>query len=356
MPAEPLNVAVIGLGSFGGQMATALAELDEVELVGLADNDPQRGEELAGLLDTSAWTDHRQMLMTTRPAAVFLATPPMPAAELLDECASLRIAVWKDAPLARNLGEAAAWTRRFDRAGLALAVGTQRRFAETYSRARSNLPKLGRVLLARAEYHFDWSGPLRWRADRQSAGGGALLELGFHFADLLVWMLGLPEDVLGLTRRRARAESDPPAAPHDTDDAAQLSLRYPDDALACLQVSRIAGPVRENLHLVGCGGSLDASAHNCTLREAGGNVLDRLNDCSGPAELFRRQARAFLRAVRDEAPRYPASAGESLLTHAVLDAGYLSSRTLTPESPLRQLQLHQLRPEDCLTHSLDTRG
>jgi predicted dehydrogenase len=351
MPPETTPVAVIGLGAFGRQMAEALADLPDADLVGVADRDAQRADDLAEKLGVPAWADNRQMLLSTRPEAVFLATPPMPAGDLLEFCASHGMAVWKEAPLARNLAEAVAIHRRFTRAKLPLLVGVQRRFADAYRRTGELKHRIGNVFLVRAHYLFDWTGPLGWRSDLQSAGGGALLELGCHLVDLLLGLFGLPEEVYALTHRCDAVTGERTLPPHDTDDTACMMLRHAGEAVATAQVSRITGPVSEGLDLHGCGGSIHADADTCTLREASGDVREHVRECNAPADLFRRQAENALRVVREAPDRYPASAGQAVLAHAVLDAAYLSSQTLTPESPLRQLQLHSLRPEDCLRHS-----
>lgn len=356
MDTPELKVALIGLGSFGLRMAEALADLDGAALVGVADRNPQRTAETATRLGTRAFEDNRQLLMATRPDALFLATPPMAAPDLLKACLDLGIHVWKEAPLARSLEEAAAFARRFDAAGLKLAVGTQRRVWPTYRRCRELLPQIGEVFLARSHYLFDWGSELRWRADRKSAGGGAMLELGYHLVDLLTWTLGLPEQVFAATvindPFEDHLDNDPtgrePQPQHDTDDSATAVLRYKSDAMVNVTTSRVTGPASEQLSLHGRNGSITADPEHCILRRTDGTVLDHLAESLQPIEPFLRQAQAFLAAVRDDAKRYPCSARENLLTHAVIEAIYLSAHTGQPESPLDSLHTHGLDPAACL--------
>lgn len=350
MNESTLPVAVIGLGAFGRRTLEALVGGDAVHVVGVADHNAQRVEELGREFDVPAFTDNRQLLLTTRPRAVFLATPPMHVPELLEACLELGIHVWKEAPLGRNLAEAAAFVRQFQQRKLHLAVGTQRRFADAYLRAHQQRERIGEVFLARAHYLFNWGENLRWRADKQSAGGGALLELGYHPIDLLIWLLGLPEQVYGVTAREAPAGArETPRPPHDTDDTASAILRYPNDAMASVVTSRISGPVSEELVLHGSSGSIKASAEDFVLRNSDGDVLDHLRDASPPRDVFRRQSHAFVEAVLAGTPekRCACSAVENVLTHAVIDAVYLSHRTCQPERPIDQLRMHGFEPEDC---------
>ncbi len=357
METRELKVAMIGLGSFGMHMAEALADLDGMTLAGVADRNPQRTADAAARFDTQAFDDNRQLLMATRPDVLFLATPPMAAPDLLKACLDLGIHVWKETPLGRNLEEAAAFTRRFDQAGLKLAVGTQRRVLPAYRRCHELLPQIGKVFLARGHYLFDWGGELSWRADRKSAGGGAMLELGYHLVDLLTWTLGLPEQVFAATVINDPFEASPensrrqPQPQHDTDDSATAVLRYKSDAMANLTASRVTGPASEQFCLHGRYGSITADAERCILRNADGSVLDHLVETVEPIEPFRRQAAQFLAAVRNDESRYPCPARENLLTHAVIDAIYLSAHTGQPESPLDSLHTHGLEPAACLAHT-----
>lgn len=352
---EPIPVAMIGLGSFARRTLDALAGCQSVKIVGAADRDPQQAAQVGREMDVPYYTDNRQMLLGTKPAIVFLATPPMPAMDIMDFCASLGIHVWKEAPLGRNLGEAVSMARRFEDAGLKLAVGTQRRFVETYRHLFDLRTRIGQTFLARAQYFFNWGPDLQWRADIQSAGGGALLELGYHPIDLLVWLLGLPEEVYGLTTcsqtSAGVAESPKIHGPHDTDDTASALLRYKSDAMATLSVSRISGPVSERLALRGRDGSLVASGESCTLRNPDGDVIDHLQDESAPQDIFRRQVESFIQSIATNSEQYQCSALENLMTHAVIEAIYLSNQTCRPESPLRQLEIHGLHPSECLKYA-----
>jgi len=352
MDDERLAVAVIGLGVFGRQTLRALVQGRRTRVVGVADKDPSVAEEAGRELGIPHFSDNRSLLAQSRPAAVFLAVPPMHGPELIETCARRGIHVWKEAPLARTAEEAAAMVRRMEQAKLKFAVGTQRRFAAGYRRAKKQMPRLAPVYLARSHYLFNWGPRLGWRGDRASAGGGALLELGYHCVDLLNWLLGLPEEVYGLSIGGKRvAETGPDGEPlpvYDTDDTAAAVCRWSTGAMATVVTTRTSGPVSEKLHVHGRGGSLAADGESCLLRDSDGNVLDRMEDEPRPLAVFGRQAEAFAQAVIEDAATYECSARENLLNQAVIDAIYLSNRTASPESPRRLLRNCGLEVEDCL--------
>ncbi len=356
MTDEPLPVAVIGAGGFGSNTLSALARMDSVRIVGVSDHRGDAAQRAARDVDAESFTDNRSLLAESRPEAVFLAVPPPAAGDIIAGCAKRGIHVWKELPLARSLGEGADFVRRMEAAGLKFAVGTQRRFATGYRRARRLKGRLGQLFLARAHYLFNWGPNLGWRAD-SSAGGGTLLELGYHMVDLLVSMLDLPEEVYGSGVCGARTSARPTnVPPYDTEDTAAALLRFGNGCMASVVSTRVSGPVSEGLSLHGSDGSIFADSEACVLRDPDGNVLDQVDDDqSDSLAVFRRQAEHFVEAVRTDAKTHECSGWENLLNLAVIEAIYLSDRTSHPESPARLLGTHGIYAEDCLARRSSAR-
>ncbi len=351
---EALAVAVIGVGGFGRWTLAALRASPVVRVVGVSDRDPAIAEQAVRGTEIPHYGDNRSLLAETRPAAVYLAVPPMAAVDLVELCAQRGVHLWKEMPLGRNLDEALSLVRLMEKAKLKFAVGTQRRFAVGYRRAWELRRRLGPVFLGRAHYLFNWGSKLDWRGGRAAAGGGALLELGYHPIDLLTWLLGLPAEVYGHNVRERRAEpageaGGSPVPIYDTDDSAAAILQYPSGCMASVVTTRRSGPVSEELTLHSLNGSLTADSESCLLRDPDGAVLDQANDDGGPLGMFVRQAEAFARSVIGNEKRYECSARENLLTQAAIEAIYLSGRTCQPESPTRLLHTAGLSEEDCLS-------
>jgi predicted dehydrogenase len=323
-------------------------------VVGVSDRNPTAAEQAGRSAGVPAYSDNRSLLAETRPKAVYLAVPPMAGPELIAACAERGIAVWKEPPLARNLDEGIALVRRMQKAGLKLAVGTQRRFATGYRKAWELRDRVGPVFLARAHYLFNRGPELGWRSDKASAGGGALLELGYHSLDLMIWLLGMPDEVYGLSARAGRSRTEQTDGPtervYDTDDTAAALLRFSGGAMASVVTTRSSGPVSEELSLHGRSGSLTANSEMCMLRDPDGNARDGVRSEDGPVAVLRRQAEAFAAAVTSDSPTYECSGLENLLTLAVVEAIYLSDSTSQPENPSRLLASRGFSIEDCLRY------
>jgi predicted dehydrogenase len=350
-----LQVVAVGVGGFGAWTLQALAALREqgvVRVVGVSDVDGAVAKQAGVSLDVPYYTDNRSLLAETRPAAAFLAVPPMAAPDLIATCAERETHVWKELPLARNLEEALAVVRRMEQAQRKLAVGTQWRFAPGYRAAREMVGELGEVYLARAHYLFNWGTALQWRSDRASAGGGALLELGYHAIDLLIWLMGMPEEVYGVSVGNHRPDDvgpdGQPLPPYDTDDTATAVLRFAEGRMASVVVSRTTGPVTEGLTLHGRRGSITATSERCVLRDPDGNVLDQRSEQPSSVAVFQRQLEAFVTSVVEGNARYECSGRENLLTQAVIEAVYLSNRTSQSEEPGELLKANRITADKCL--------
>ena len=351
MAEDSIPVVVIGVGGVGGPTLQGCCRSAAVRVVGISDKDPEIASQAGRQANVPFYTDNRRLLAETHPRAAFIAAPPMAAPDLINACAERGIHVWKQLPLARDLTEGLALVSRMEKAGLKFVIGTQRRFAYGYHNANQRLDRIGQVFLARAHYLFNWGRSLKWRGDRASAGGGALMELGYHPIDLLVRMFGLPEEVYGQSTSGQRPEiGDNGVHPvYDTDDTAASILRYANGMMASVVTTRSSGPVSEELSLHGRTGSLRANSESFLLRDPDGNVLDRGMAEGSPLETFRRQAEAFAAAVTSDAKCYECSARENLLNLAVIEAIYLSGRTNQPETPLRLLHNVGLTAEQCLS-------
>jgi len=342
-----VRAGLIGVGGFGHNVLQAVCRSDRVELVGLSDRDPQAAEAAAAGASCASYSDHRRLLVETRPEAVFLAVPPAASAELVRLVASMDLHVWQAPPLARNLPEAVQLCRLMERAGRRFAVGLQRRFMTTYRHARRRLGELGACHLLQGRYLCNYAASTGWRGDKD-AGGGALMELGYHVFDLVTWLLGLPETVYAVVGALPAGSRPSDQPVYDTDDTATAVFRYAADASATVVASRRFSPVDEGLTAYCEGGSLAVGPDRCTLRDRDGTVLDSLHVEETPGTIFRRMVDAFAEAVASEGTVCPTSGWEGLLAMAAVDAAYLSDRTHQPESPEHLLRGYDVSASDCL--------
>jgi predicted dehydrogenase len=120
-----LKAGVVGSGVFGGYHAKKYAEMDGIQLVGIFDVDPARGQALADTLGVTAFADMDALL-----AAVDIVTVASPATTHAGAAlAALKAgrSVYVEKPLATTLEEADALIAEAAKQGVVLACGHQER-------------------------------------------------------------------------------------------------------------------------------------------------------------------------------------------------------------------------------------
>jgi UDP-N-acetyl-2-amino-2-deoxyglucuronate dehydrogenase len=181
-----------------------------------------------------------------------------------------------------------------DSAGVLLTVISQHRFDAGPRRLRELVDqgRLGRLTLGdavikwyRSQAYYD-SGD--WRGTWALDGGGALMNQGVHYVDLLCWIMGPVKEVTSLCVTQAHAI--------EVEDTALALVRFTSGAVGLLQASTAVYPgLPERLEISGTRGSV--------IIEAGDLKLAALADEQGDVG-------AYGRAPGPSAPAAPQAAAD----------------------------------------------
>ena len=190
-------------------------------------------------------------------------------------------------PLANSLAEAEAMVAAADaaeRRGVLSMVGFNYRRVPALALARELIAagRIGDVRQVRAAYLQDWladaSAPMTWRLRRETAGSGALGDLGSHVVDQVQTLLGSPVTSASgnlhtfVTSREGEAGPEPVTV----DDAAWATLGTASGAVASVEASRMATGRKNGLtvEVYGTAGSLSFDLERlnelCVQDELGG--------------------------------------------------------------------------------------
>lgn len=101
---DKVKVGVIGVGYLGRFHAQKYAAMEEVHLVGVADNGPERAQLVAGECGTLAFTDYRQLVSEVD--AVSIAVPTSLHHEVAKYCLQQSVDVMVEKPITTTLTEA----------------------------------------------------------------------------------------------------------------------------------------------------------------------------------------------------------------------------------------------------------
>lgn len=272
---ETMRVGLIGYG-IGKVYAAALrnaelyyAGLPPVQLIAVATASEASGklaEAQSGF--SRSTTDYRELLASDDINTLVIATPHYLHREMLLAALATDKAIYTDKPLANNLSEA----REIVAAARALGRDAQLSFTLRYCPAiqfaRELLQRedLGQIYAFRLAYYRSSyrspEKPLRWKAEMAKSGGGVLSDLVPHLADLLVWLIGMPEQVAAQARtfipERPAAKGSSEKIRVETDDHVIIQAALPGGAIGTIESGRlIAGAISNiSVEVYGSKGSL----------------------------------------------------------------------------------------------------
>ena len=119
---KPIRCGVIGVGRMGRHHARVYAQLDEAELVGVVDTNPERSEDMAAEWGGQAFESIEQ-LIDAGVDAVTIATPTIYHREAAEEILSAGVACLVEKPLAPDAVQARAIADAAKASGAVLQVG-----------------------------------------------------------------------------------------------------------------------------------------------------------------------------------------------------------------------------------------
>jgi len=255
--------AIVGCGVIAPIHARCIASLPAAELRAVVDVVPERAARLAAEFGGAAYTDLAAALARPDVDVVCVCVPSGLHAEVGVQAAAAGKHVICEKPIDISLAAADRLIAACREHGVKLAVISQHRFRPGVRRLRAALEagRFERLILGNAvmqyyrtqEYYDsgDWRGT--WALD----GGGALMNQGVHYVDLLQWVMGPVEQVVARTATAA----------HDiaVEDLAVGIVTFRGGALGTIQGSTaVYGGLREALEIVGVGGAVMLEAGEVT--------------------------------------------------------------------------------------------
>ena len=338
---EQLQVALIGLCGIGAEYLSAIRADERFSLMAVADADAEVLRQHTEGTSLRAYQDYRSLIVESAHRGLdllFCALEPFQSLDFMELSAERGISVFHKAPVARSVAEARQLMHRFREGGCRLVVSRPWQHEPAFARLLDVEASIGRVYAATAHVRTT-DGPAGWRGDSVRAGGGVLLNGAYREVDMLTHLLGVPEYV---DAQCCTSVAPGKACNYDTEDAAQLSLRFSGKRIASITASRNATESLRRVTLDGTDGAIDLSHKRLVFQPRGGGRTRRhLMRTTCPVAPAVSAFGASMLAGVDET-----STGleENLVATAVIEAAYLSARTGSPESPDQFLSESHVSP------------
>jgi UDP-N-acetyl-2-amino-2-deoxyglucuronate dehydrogenase len=335
---------IIGCGVIAPFHAKAIAELPNARLVAVADSVDERARDLASDFDVEP-LDVDALLARPDIDVVCVCVPSGAHAELGARAAAAGKHVVVEKPIEVTLEAADRLIDACKHHGVMLSVISQHRW-DAGVQALKNLAdsdQLGRLVLGdaivkwyRTQQYYE-SGD--WRGTLKLDGGGALMNQGVHYVDLLQWVMGPVQRVFARMSTSAHEHI-------EVEDIAVAVLSFAGGAVGVIECSTAVYPgLSERLEVTGTGGTAIVEAGQLELRELkeekgetspyGGTATASRQDpahaaASNPADISYAGHREQLRDVLDaiDTGRKPAVDGaEARKPLEIILAAYESARS-----------------------------
>jgi len=177
-----LRAAVIGVGSMGRNHARVYAEMEDVQLIAVADVDQAAAVRVANIYGVRAYADYRMMLEAEPLDLVTIAVPTRLHREVAEEAAAHGVHLFVEKPLAGSVEDAQAIIDAARAAGVKLGVGHIERFNPAILQLKVELDagRLGRMF----QLHARRVGPFPPRVEDV----GVVFDLATHELNIMEYL------------------------------------------------------------------------------------------------------------------------------------------------------------------------
>jgi predicted dehydrogenase len=317
-----ISAAIVGLGRWGRALAEAsfgdgrlnIIRAVEPDIEGARDFCTRHRLELTGSLDS--------VLADNAIDVALLATPHSLHPAQVMACAAARKQVFCEKPLALNRADAAAMFAACREAGVALAVGHNRRFWPSMCALRDIVARgeLGTILHIEGHNSNENSQSITagWRLSPEESPGGGLTGAGLHVLDAFVSLLGPVRRVYAQLNTR---ENGPPPL-----DTAIVTLDFVNGVTGTLATVR-ATPFYWRVHVFGTKGSAEVLDEITLVRRMSGNPPEQVRFQA--VDVLRAELDAFVDGIEGKRP-FPVSEAEVLTTLSAFEAVLVSMASGIP--------------------------
>ncbi len=261
---------IVGTGVIGATHAQAIAALPNAHLAAVTDIRPDAARAFAKAQDCAAEPDLSALLARADVEVVSVCVPSGLHAEVGIQAAAAGKHLAVEKPIEVTLAAADNLIKAAEAAGVALTVISQHRFDAGLVELRRLLDDgaLGELVLgeARTKWHRtqEYYDSAAWRGTR-AFDGGALLNQGVHYVDLLRWCMGPVAEVTAMSATSTHRM--------EAEDTALALLRFTSGALGTIVASTAVYPgFAQQLEITGTNGTViieDGDIARVDLRTAG---------------------------------------------------------------------------------------
>ena len=189
------RIGFLGTGWIGRHRMEAMVATGAIEAAAICDPEEECAREAARLAPDAAVVGSLDEMLAAKLDGLVIATPSALHAAQSIAALDRGLAVFCQKPLGRNAAEARDVVAAAQRADRLLSVDFSYRHTAATAKLCDLLHsgELGEVFAIDLVFHNAYGPDKPWFYDRERSGGGCLMDLGVHLADLALWLTGFPQ-------------------------------------------------------------------------------------------------------------------------------------------------------------------
>jgi predicted dehydrogenase len=336
-----IRIAIAGAGAIAERAhVPALASIADAQIVAIQSRTADKAERIAQSLSSDTanrpkvYTDFDDMLARERPDAVGIFTPNNLHCEFTVKAINAGAHVLVEKPMALTAAEARKMVDAAAKANRVLMVAMQRRFGGIERAIKDAVASgaIGKPDFIRARLSHGgpqlWAPEQKWFTTASEAGGGAMLDLGVHVADLAIWFMGEIDSVAGQVGTLAKQI--------EVDDTGAMILHFKSGAIGVVEASWSSMPPLSAIEIYGSEGRVMAGypRNDISILKADGSPVpgfsrEEVMARFDPRDLLapsRALAENFIAAIQGRAKPSPDGI-DGLRAVEAVEACYRSSRS-----------------------------
>ncbi len=296
---QKLKVGVVGLGHQSLEdHIPAIKDSPDVELFGVVE--PERDKLSLFLKENKkvkGYTSFDKLIKNQKLDFVIIALPHHLYYEIIKKAIKNKIHILKEKPFAISLRQAKELEEMARKNKVQIMVTLQRRFNPIYSTFFQLIDKIGKPFFVEAKYTFFTDKSHEgWRGKKELAGGGCLIDMGYHIIDLLMWYFGLPDEIFAEMSCWAKE-----GAVYDAEDTTEVIFRYSRKKIwGSLLVSRVIPPKQEYINVFGTRGIIHLERGRIERLSPSGELQESLQRKHSWPSAAQDQLEYFIKVIRGE--------------------------------------------------------
>ena len=295
----PLKIGVIGLGrqSLVDHIPAIKSSKDVVLVAVVEKDDGKLSSFLEENKEVSGYCSVEELFEKEKLDLVIIAVPHHLHYSITKLAILNKVNVLKEKPFAVSLKQAKEIDFLAKENDVKVSVTLQRRFNPIYSTFFQLIDKIGDPFYIESKYTIFTDLPHEgWRGQKKFAGGGCIIDMGYHMIDLIIWYFGLPDSIFAESSCSAKENTI-----YDAEDTAQIIFKYETQGIwGSLLVSRVLPPKQEYFNVYGTRGFIHLERGKIERFSPNGTLQESLSREDSWPSAFQDQIEHFVKVIKKQ--------------------------------------------------------